>query len=446
MLMSVLLITTYGNQTTVNIDCQDQRGIVEKSFNLTCNVTSQSYVYEDYHFKHNDNFEAAALSVVPDLPTEVKAAGPVNAMDQTYLLHWMLMSVLLITVYGNNTDVNITCPDQTGTVGELLTLNCNVTCKSYVYKNHFFKHNGKNLSNQMEPVDGNRTYYYTIANPTVNDSGVYTLWIQMRHGCNGANFTVTIASEDIPHNTADNNSSIKGGAESPYMKAAERPHKKLRLRKGLVIAECSLSLGSSNQNLTEVMAGTSLFYCVLIQVLLITVYGLSTEVKITCPNLIVTVGEPLHLMCTATCDKCNYTDGYKWSKVNNDDITCTNTSIPDSMSDSNSYRYRYHCTIPSASENHNGTFKFFVQMTTGNNQTTVNVTMVPRDADPTGLFHYAAEKVIQPNEKDRSPAVVVAVMVMFCFSISIMVAIVLRKNINYHIQLCSTQIREPVII
>ncbi|KAI5103517.1 hypothetical protein C0J45_7098 [Silurus meridionalis] len=60
---------------TVNIDCQDQRGIVEKSFNLTCNVTSQSYVYEDYHFKHNDNFEAAALSVVPDLPTEVKAAG-----------------------------------------------------------------------------------------------------------------------------------------------------------------------------------------------------------------------------------------------------------------------------------------------------------------------------------------------------------------------------------
>ncbi|KAI5607428.1 hypothetical protein C0J50_1739 [Silurus asotus] len=117
-------------------------------------------------------------------------------MDQTYLLHWMLMSVLLITVYGNNTDVNITCPDQTGTVGELLTLTCNVTCKSYVYKDHLFRHNGKLLSDKMEPVDGNRTYYYTIANPTLNDSGVYTLWIQMTHGCNSTNFTVTIGLKE----------------------------------------------------------------------------------------------------------------------------------------------------------------------------------------------------------------------------------------------------------
>ncbi|KAI5607430.1 hypothetical protein C0J50_1741 [Silurus asotus] len=121
-----------------------------------------------------------------------------DAMDQIHLLHCVLMSVLLITVHGN-TKINITCPDQKGTVGKSLNLTCNVTHSS-IYKYQKFKHNGTELQNKMKPVNSNHTFYYTIATATVNDSGYYTFWIQMSSGWNQTSFTVTIGEIKSPRN------------------------------------------------------------------------------------------------------------------------------------------------------------------------------------------------------------------------------------------------------
>ncbi|KAF7705562.1 hypothetical protein HF521_020848 [Silurus meridionalis] len=63
------------------------------------------------------------------------------------------------------------------------------------------------------PVNGNQTFYYTIATATVNDSGSYTFWIQLSSGWNITNFTVTIGDND-PHLQGVKNSE-KGEIKSP---------------------------------------------------------------------------------------------------------------------------------------------------------------------------------------------------------------------------------------
>ncbi|KAB5555779.1 hypothetical protein PHYPO_G00038040 [Pangasianodon hypophthalmus] len=143
-------------------------------------------------------------------------------------------------------------------------------------------------------------------------------------------------------------------------------------RMGLYIN--SLSCG------TEVIAGTCLIRCVLIQVLLIIVYGKFLDITVNCPNQTGTEGEPLHLTCSVTCKECKPTNVCKWSNKKNPDIKCSDEQCNVTTSDS---IHTFHCTIPHASEKLDGTFKFWVQMTTGTNETTFSVTIVPSADDPT---------------------------------------------------------------
>ncbi|MCI4384529.1 hypothetical protein PGIGA_G00039680 [Pangasianodon gigas] len=177
------------------------------------------------------------------------------------------------------------------------------------------------------------------------------------------------------------------------------------------------------------MAGTCLIRCVLIQVLLITVYGKYTDITVNCPNQTGTVGEPLRLTCSVTCEKCKPTNVCKWSNKKHPDIKCSDEQCNITTSDN---IHTFHCTIPHASEEHNGTFKFWVQMTTGTNETTFNVTIVPRVVDPTTAVALSIVGLPDAPGKltanGRSPTVAVAVMVIFCLAICAMATLVFRGN------------------
>ncbi|KAF5909077.1 Uncharacterized protein DAT39_001181, partial [Clarias magur] len=133
---------------------------------------------------------------------------------------------------------------------------------------------------------------------------------------------------------------------------------------------------------TEVMAGIRLIYCVLIQGLLITtVHGQSTEIALNCPNQKVTVGETLFLNCSVTCEKCTPIN-CKWKNTNAVYFCSIEPNTTKSTSDRG---FIFSYTIFNASKEHNGTFKFWIQMKTGANETKFNVTTVlsqPSYKDP----------------------------------------------------------------
>lgn len=88
----------------------------------------------------------------------------------------------------------------------------------------------------------------------------------------------------------------------------------------------------------------------------------STNIDIHCPNQNGTMGEELHLTCIVACKKCNSTHTYDWNISDTDE--CNNKSARNITTGD---IHTFECTIPNASEKHNGTFTLFVQMTSGYN-------------------------------------------------------------------------------
>lgn len=84
------------------------------------------------------------------------------------------------------------------------------------------------------------------------------------------------------------------------------------------------------------------------------------------------MGEQLRLTCNVTCNNCNSTNEYKWSKITDADFKCSNESKRDIT---RGRSHIFNCTIPSASEKHIGTFTFWVQMASGHEKGTFNVTI-----------------------------------------------------------------------
>ncbi|KAF7705563.1 hypothetical protein HF521_020849 [Silurus meridionalis] len=156
-----------------------------------------------------------------------------------YIFFTVLMSVLLITVYGK-TKINIKCSDQNGTVGRSLNLTCSVS-NPCGYIHYSFKRNNIILQNETTPMNSTCTFYYTIANAKVNDSGNYTFWIQMAKGWNDAIFTVTI---DIPVKQAGTTSSSKQDSSTavPFSRGKEQR------QEGINIAVNSQHSGSERCN------------------------------------------------------------------------------------------------------------------------------------------------------------------------------------------------------
>ncbi|KAF4084836.1 hypothetical protein AMELA_G00110710 [Ameiurus melas] len=202
---------------------------------------------------------------------------------------------------------------------------------------------------------------------------------------------------------------------------------------------------SNTHEQKEVMAGTCLIHCFLIQVLLITVYAALLGPAVNCPNHNGTMEQPLHLTCNVTCkNKCASTYIYKW-EVNKTQINCSeqqNRNITDGNS------HTFNCTIESALPIHNGTFTFWVQMNNGVNKTTFNVTIVPA-ANPTTTSvvsttnsHAHNEKVFVPE--GRSPKVALAVVLMICLALGVIVAVLFRRNNNCNMSISSIFTRNMI--
>ncbi|MCI4384530.1 hypothetical protein PGIGA_G00039690 [Pangasianodon gigas] len=122
------------------------------------------------------------------------------------------------------------------------------------------------------------------------------------------------------------------------------------------------------------MDRTCLLHCMLMEVLLITVYG-STEVQVNCPNQTGIVGKPLILTCNVTCEEC-FCKNYIWSK-NNINLNDTENRA------CHNNRTFYHTILNdlNESEKHSGMFKFWVQMTTGTGEREFYVTIETRVPD-----------------------------------------------------------------
>lgn len=96
-----------------------------------------------------------------------------------------------------------------------------------------------------------------------------------------------------------------------------------------------------------------------------------TEITVNCPDQTGNLGKPLQLFCNVTCDGCNL-QGYVWKNINKRDIKCSDGQNHEITTNKN---YTFQCRIPSASEEHNGTITFWVQMNTGIEEMTFRVTI-----------------------------------------------------------------------
>ncbi|XP_060751227.1 uncharacterized protein LOC132862890 isoform X2 [Tachysurus vachellii] len=190
------------------------------------------------------------------------------------------------------------------------------------------------------------------------------------------------------------------------------------------------------------MAITRLFCCVLIQVLLITVYG---EIEVNCRNQTGTVGKPLHLICNVKCDKNSSTTEYYWKIPIK---KCTQCGVEKNVSSGMIRTFNY--TIQNASKDHTGSFTFWVQMNTGSKKTIFNVNIVdPTTADSatkgnTEKLHKDEENnssIETIKENNRSNAVAAVLVIVVVLAIIIMLALYRkRKNINMSItEQCTCQ-------
>ncbi|XP_017544075.1 uncharacterized protein LOC108415544 isoform X2 [Pygocentrus nattereri] len=123
-----------------------------------------------------------------------------EAVDRLRLLQFVLIQALFLTGCSSESDRNVECQKITGTVGKPLTLTCNIvgdqSCSCTQYK---WKKNGIELKNGTgTDCKGKCTLNYTIQNPSMTDSGTFTLWVQLTSGCNEGHFSVILSEEVIP--------------------------------------------------------------------------------------------------------------------------------------------------------------------------------------------------------------------------------------------------------
>lgn len=103
----------------------------------------------------------------------------------------------------------------------------------------------------------------------------------------------------------------------------------------------------------------------------------SSNISINC------TGQDLNLTCIVECGECESKD-FSWKTVNRSEFKCSNEQQFKNTSD---YKHVYNCIVPS-SVKHNGTFIFWVQMNTGHENKTFNVT--------TGTFSLFVTKSYMP--------------------------------------------------
>ncbi|XP_060751205.1 uncharacterized protein LOC132862890 isoform X1 [Tachysurus vachellii] len=176
------------------------------------------------------------------------------------------------------------------------------------------------------------------------------------------------------------------------------------------------------------MAITRLFRCVLIQVLLIKVYG---EIEINCRNQTGTVGKPLHLTCNVTCTEASLTDNCSWTLNNSEKkFYCSEENMADKNMDAKVHKFNW--TIQNASKNHSGKWTFGVQMNTGFKKTIFNVNIVdPPTID--SATNVTSEKMgsEEENKEYRSNTIAALLGIVFVLAIIIMLALY-RKRKNIH--------------
>lgn len=181
------------------------------------------------------------------------------------------------------------------------------------------------------------------------------------------------------------------------------------------------------------MAGTCLIHCVLIQVLLITVYA---QFPTNCANQATTEGKPVHLTCNVTCKKCEL-DSYTW-KHGETKINCSKMR---NFTSGNSHIF--HCINESASASHSGTFTFWVQMKEGIGETKFSVTIERPAANLTTpgpvstTNSHGHEEKLKTSPKGRSPEVALAVLFMICLALGLIVAVLFIRNKNCNMSISS---------
>ncbi|KAL6475669.1 hypothetical protein MHYP_G00167090 [Metynnis hypsauchen] len=122
-----------------------------------------------------------------------------EAVDRLRLLQFVLIQALLLTVCSSESDKNyVRCQNVTGTVGKPLTLTCKITsgpnCSCLLCK---WIKNGIELKYDTD-CKPNSTLNYPIQNPSMEDNGTFTLWVQLRCGPIEGHLSV-ILSEDVNH-------------------------------------------------------------------------------------------------------------------------------------------------------------------------------------------------------------------------------------------------------
>ncbi|KAL7856630.1 hypothetical protein SRHO_G00155290 [Serrasalmus rhombeus] len=121
-----------------------------------------------------------------------------EAVDRLRLLQFVLIQALLLTGCSSESDKNVECQNITGTVGKPLTLTCNIvgdpSCNCKLYK---WIKNGIDLKKDTD-CKGKCTLNYTIQNPSMTDSGTFTLWVQPSTGWIEGHLSVILSEEVIP--------------------------------------------------------------------------------------------------------------------------------------------------------------------------------------------------------------------------------------------------------
>ncbi|KAI4892464.1 hypothetical protein NFI96_012574 [Prochilodus magdalenae] len=125
-------------------------------------------------------------------------------MDRLYLLQFLIIQAVLIGVCaGKDGKGMVRCSDMNGTIGEPLTLTCNVTCnitrsvthsQNCEVKSYKWKMNGTELLRSTADLS-NCTFYHTIGNISMEHNTTFSFWVQLSCGFYKQSFSLILSEK-----------------------------------------------------------------------------------------------------------------------------------------------------------------------------------------------------------------------------------------------------------
>ncbi|KAL6475667.1 hypothetical protein MHYP_G00167070 [Metynnis hypsauchen] len=350
-LIEVLLITPCFCESPT-LDCPDIKTTVGQPLNLTCTVTCEDCVSKQYKWMKDNKILKHANS-----SGQLQFYYPIPKFSMehngTYTFWVQLNTGPLKANFSVLSALH--CPDINVTVGQPLNLTCTITCKDCNSTQYKWMKDNKTV--KQGNSSGQHQFYYPIQNLSMEHKGTYTFWVQLNGGSLTKNFSIL---SEVAAAVQENEHHVSNGLHNHHISII---FVALLTTLALIVQHCVTEDGKRELEVIPSFQRELLdavLKCRSESTRLKNFYTTTVDVPFTphcptldCPDIKTTVGQPLNLTCTVTCEDC-VSKQYKWKKDNKILKHANSTG-----------QLQFYYPIPKFSMEHNGTYAFWVQLNGG---------------------------------------------------------------------------------